>query len=164
MADIAIIPIGVEGLRTLAAKYQTGVTARIGSAMTGLAKIAQKVLQSNTQGWNPPVNFSITGSFNQGQITVGTDDIRYKWVDDGTRRHVIRARRAKVLRFSSGYVPKTRPGSFIIGAGTRSGGMIYRASVNHPGIKARNISKRVQQVIDPQLERAVDRAIKEVLG
>lgn len=164
MASVAIIPIGLAGLRSLQDKYQSRVSLRVGNAMTGLAKIARTALRSNTQGWSPAVNFTITGSFAQGQITVGTSDLRYKWVDEGTRPHVIRARRARALRFSAGRTPKTSPGRFIIGSGNKFGAIVFRVQVHNPGIRPRHISKRIQEVIDPQLQRAVDRAIAETLG
>lgn len=164
MADVIIIPIGLAGLHSLRNKYESVVVTRIGSAMTGLAKIAQTALRSNTQGWSPSVNFTISGSFAQGQFTIGTDDLRYKWVDDGTRAHTIRARRAKVLRFTAGRTPKTSPGRFIIGSGNKFGATVFRVQVYNPGIRPRNISKRIQEVIEPQLQRAIDRAITETLG
>ena len=42
----------------------------------------------------------------------------FEWVDQGTRPHIIRARRGRRLRFSSKYTAKTRPGWI----GSRRGG------------------------------------------
>ena len=71
---------------------------------------------------------------------------KWKWLDEGTRPHVIRARRAPLLRFRLGYNPGTRPGtlttrgSYYVGAHWRSAKLVH-----HPGTKAREWSLLVQQ-------------------
>lgn len=61
-----------------------------------------------------PRFFSFTG-----RVTVGSDLEYAGFVNDGTRPHVIRPRRAKALRFTVG------------------GRVVYATVVNHPGARAR---------------------------
>lgn len=71
---------------------------------------------------------------------------KWKWLDEGTRPHVIRAKRAPLLKYRLGYNPGTRPGtlttrgSYYIGAHWRSAKIVH-----HPGTEAREWSLLVQQ-------------------
>lgn len=62
----------------------------------------------------PPRIFSLRGS-----VTVGSDLEYAGYVNDGTRPHVIRPRRARALRFRVG------------------GRVVYARLVNHPGTRAK---------------------------
>ena len=42
-------------------------------------------------------------------VTVETASNQYKWVDEGTKPHIIKPVRAKVLAFPANYTPKTTP-------------------------------------------------------
>ena len=57
-------------------------------------------------------------------------DKRWVFADEGTRPHVIRPKRAKVLRF------------------TTSAGVVFAKKVNHPGQKAQYLTKKVQAKVN----------------
>ena len=76
-----------------------------------LAPVRTGRLRSSIRA-EPPRFFSLRGS-----VTVGSDLEYAAAVNDGTRPHVIRPRRAKVLRFSVG------------------GQVVFARLVNHPGTK-----------------------------
>lgn len=61
------------------------------------------------------------------------------WLEKGTRAHLIRPRRAKVLRFPAKGVGTTRAGRVRTGEARRLGNAAYvfARSVRHPGTKAR---------------------------
>ena len=64
------------------------------------------------------------------------------WTSRGTKPHVIKPKRAKVLAFPSVYVPKTTPrGPSYGGPGTSSGPTIFAAHVDHPGTKPRRFEE-----------------------
>jgi hypothetical protein len=71
---------------------------------------------------------------------------KWKWLDEGTRPHVISAKRAPLLKFRLGYNPGTTPGtlttrgSYYVGSHWRSA-----KTVHHPGTKARGWSALVQE-------------------
>lgn len=78
-----------------------------------LAPVRTGRLRSSIRA-EPPRFFSLRGS-----VTVGSDLEYAAFVNDGTRPHVIRPRRAQVLRFQIG------------------GRTVFAKVVNHPGTKAR---------------------------
>jgi hypothetical protein len=67
----------------------------------------------------------------------------WNWVNEGTagkgegRTYTIPAKRAPMLAFQLGYVPKTSPGGGYGGAGVATGPWVRAHSVQHPGIKPR---------------------------
>lgn len=66
-------------------------------------------------------------------VTVGTDVEYASWVHDGTRPHVIRPRRAQVLRFQVG------------------GRTVFARVVNHPGTRARPfLDRALREVAVPR--------------
>lgn len=68
----------------------------------------------------------------RGQISVGSDLEYAAFVNDGTRPHVIRPRRAKALRF-------------VVGGST-----VYAMKVNHPGARARPFLDRALREVAAQ--------------
>lgn len=98
------------------------------------------------------------------EILVGTDNLIYDYVSKGTKRHLIRVRRARFLRFNSQFSPKSMPGVIASMPGFSGGDVVYRKQVMHPGSKARNfdkaIAKKWQPLLRRRLEKAMARAVK----
>ena len=96
---------------------------------------------------------------------VGTDNMIYVYVDQGTRAHPIVAQRAPYLVFRSGrYQPKTRPG--VIGSrsrGSRSGSFRFAKRVWHPGTEARNFAKTIEKRRQRNVETKVRAAFLKSL-
>lgn len=63
-------------------------------------------------------------------ISVGTADQIFKFVDEGTKAHVIRPVKAKMLHWVD----------------TASGEDRFAKEVHHPGTKAQNISKEIREI------------------
>lgn len=61
-------------------------------------------------------------------ISVGTTNEIFKFVDEGTVAHIIRPRNAKFLHWNTG------------------GEDFFAKEVHHPGTKAQNISKNIQEI------------------
>lgn len=94
-------------------------------------------------------------------VLVGTDDPIYKFVDQGTRAHIIEPKRARALAFQGRYTPKTMPRVLASVAGGSSGKTVFRRFVIHPGTKPRHFtdeifkfhSKLAPQYVERHLER-----------
>jgi len=73
-----------------------------------------------------------------------TDSEKWNWTDQGTEPHVIRPRRARVLRFAVGGKPKTKVRTLGSGRGKRGNRWVTKKVVHHPGTTARHFSEEVQ--------------------
>lgn len=71
---------------------------------------------------------------------------KWTWLEEGTRPHVIRAKRAPFLRYRLGYNPSTRPGT-LTSRGSYYVGRHFRRSkvVHHPGTQARGWAPLIQK-------------------
>jgi hypothetical protein len=122
---------------------------------------AVKDFEKTTSTWSHKPDFVIkeqpTG------FLVGTDDEVWTMLDKGTRAHRIVARRAKRLRFSSGFTAKTRPGFVGSQSGGASGGPVFAQEVNHPGTTARGWSKLIAAKYRVQMQRYISARIREAM-
>lgn len=145
-----------EALKEAAKPYADGVKRDFEKTYATWSRKSQPAL-------NVDINVNAEGGVS---ILVEPQGRIYEMVHEGTRPHVIRIRRAKVLAFRSPYAPKTVPGRIGSGEGGASGGIIYRRVVNHPGTKPRNFSKIIMQKwrkpfydsMQRALERGADRS------
>lgn len=114
-------------------------------ALDDTARAILKDFERTVKTWKRKPEFYLSTRFRVGsrnvEIIVGTDNIIYGYVNDGTRAHIIRPKRSKVLRFQSKYRSKTMPNQTFSRAGGGSGGFVFAQKVNHPGTKARNFDK-----------------------
>lgn len=113
------------------------------NALRSAAKDVEKEYKKTVATWEHKVEFQtvIALGKTKAEFLVGTDDEIFRYVDEGTKPHIIRPVRAKVLRFQGGYRAKTTPNVIGSTAGGASGDIVYSRGVSHPGIKARNFSK-----------------------
>lgn len=88
----------------------------------------------------------------------------WRYVNDGTRPHKIKARRAPFLAFQAGqYVPKTKPIGQFGGPGiVRGAKWVKTQEVNHPGTKARHFDFRISNRMAPVLAKEMRDAISRV--
>jgi hypothetical protein len=133
--------------------------ARLG--MRDAAEAAQKDFEKTTATWRTRPDWQIQEQ--RDGFLVGTENDVWNMLDKGTRAHRIIARRAKRLRFSSGFSAKTRPGFVGSQAGGSSGGPVFAQSVQHPGTTARGWSKLIAAKYKVQLQRYISQRIKEAM-
>ena len=131
-----------------------------------LEKTAQKArgdYQRVTKTWHhkPDIVTDINTRGGQIEMMVGTDDKIFAYVYQGTGPHAIKPKRAKALRFFSGFRPKTTPGHLGSGAGGVSGNIIFSQGVWHPGTKARRFTEKIQKRLDKYGPRFLDRALQK---
>lgn len=118
-----------------------------------------------TSDWETDVTFDARVEVQGGNIVIGIGPRRnakiWIFVDQGTRAHIIRPRRAKRLRFQGGYSARTRPGRAHVGSGTASGDVIYSAGVWHPGTEAREFTATILDKWRPAIAQVIREAIRE---
>lgn len=130
-----------------------------------LRSIAESIrgdYEATTAGWRTPVTFVVreAGVARGGaSIIIGTESEVYGYVDKGTRPHPIRPKSAKVLRFQTGYRPKTRPRVLRSTSGGATGPAVFAKQVQHPGTRAREFTETIADKWQPRMARRVQLAI-----
>lgn len=148
--------------------YHTANMEReIKDGLTKLGKNVLKTFEGTTNNWNTKVKFDlkVTVNSSEAMIEITTDNEIYGYVNEGTKPHVIRPKRARRLAFRTGYRPKTTPKSITSGPGGDSGPWVTAGVVHHPGTKARQFTKyvivRYQDVFPVVIQQAIEKAAKE---
>lgn len=129
--------------------------------MKDAAEAAEKDLQSTAKTWKHSI--TITTKERADGYSLSVDDDVWNMLDKGTRAHRIIARKAKRLRFGSGFRPKTRPGFVGSQAGSSGGAPVFVSSVNHPGTTARGWSKLIGAKYRAQLKTFISKRIREAM-
>lgn len=94
---------------------------------------------------------SIKHTKNQIVIFVGTENEIYGYVDKGTKKHIIRPKKAEALRFrGSSYRGRGRP---------RASDYVFAKFVMHPGFKGYGHSKRIAKKWKPLVVIRMDAAL-----
>ena len=124
--------IDVEGQRRL-----------IRQQLAELARDAQKDFAATTKTWKHQPAFAIDSQ--DTEATVSTSDKVYGFVNDGTRPHVIVAKRGRGLAFGVGSKTKTTPRVIGSGPGSTGSPVIVRPMVRHPGTEAREFAKAIKE-------------------
>ena len=86
----------------------------------------------------------------------------WRFVDEGTKPHIIRAKNVPLLKFKTGYQPKTlaKPARTVSGGGKSTGPFVSKVQVNHPGSEAREFTKTIAEDIKPEFKRVVENAFR----
>lgn len=151
-------PIKPKGLGAAYARLPKAVER----GMKKAAERAKQDFEATASTWENKPEFTIEET-GPGELTIGTTDERWKWIDEGTDPYTIRPR-GRVLRFSPGSRPKTRPGVITSGSGSQGSGVVYARVVRHPGIKARLFTKQITQRwrrgVAPFIREALEEAIR----
>ncbi len=115
-------------------------------------KIAKEIkadFEKTTRTWESNVQFieqtKLEGD--KWDLKISTRNKIWHYVNEGTKKHMIVARRARALRFKEYSIPKSFAPGFLAGAGNLISGPgasfgndVYTPYVNHPGTKARKFS------------------------
>lgn len=129
--------------------------------MQDAAEAAEKDIEATFETWKHKPTVTVKERSDGYSLTV--DDPVWNMLDKGTPKHVIRAKRARFLRFSPGYRAKTRPGFIGSTTGSRGEGAVFRKMVNHPGTKARSWSKLIGTKYRAKIQTFISKRIKEAL-
>lgn len=143
------------------------------NAMRKAGRAIQKDFEKTTRTWEHKPKFeALTSLTGPGPVVlVGTDNLIYKFVDEGTKPHPIFAgvytgkSNKKTLAFQWGgpgsYTAKTTPRIIGSQAGGQSGEGVLRAYVQHPGIKAREFDLTIQALWRTKFRDDMQAAMKQ---
>lgn len=137
---------------------------------TKTARELRDLFEKTTEGWsntmNPSSGFGEVrwntktqfGSM-KNSVTVFTTSEKYAIVNEGAPPHVIVPRRARMLKFRTGYRAATRPRVIGSRAASRFGELVSAQAVNHPGFEARAFDETIAEEYLPTFERDIQDAI-----
>lgn len=139
------------------------VEAAIERALDDAAQTVKAELEKNTATWETDVNFEIRKF--PGERVIGTDNLIYKFVTGGTRKHDIPVRNAPRLAFyRTGFKAKTSPRRLGSVAGRRAYANFVRPLVvTHPGTEARNFEAGVVKKWEKRLQKQIIKTISDRL-
>jgi len=137
--------------------------------LRAVGKDVKQDFESTTRTWEHKPKFEISISLTApGPILeVSTSDEIYRYVNKGTRRHLIWAGAytgksdKKVLAFPSASTSKTTPRVIGSGPGSRSSDKVIRPYVDHPGTKARNFDEEIAKKWKKLFKRRMEAVMKK---
>ena len=141
------------------------IIAQLQAKLETVASEIQADFEKTTATWSHDVPFRKEFSRQAGGlgVIVSTDDEIYGYVDKGTKRHLIRSKKAGTpLAYNKGgFKAKTVPGRIQSGAGSPATGPLRRPyQVMHPGTEARRFSEILQQKWQKGLQPIMRQAVK----
>lgn len=146
-----------------------GLQVRLLGQMNKFVKVLKKDYAQTTQGWKTDVKFTAQEGFKPDgpTVMVGTDSKIYKYVDEGTKRHVIMAgaftgkSKKRFLVFRENYRPATIPNVLYSFPALSYGKLLRARIVLHPGTKARNFTKMIQKKEIQPYKEAMQKVLNE---
>lgn len=137
-----LIPIVLQGKVVDAKKMRTALQTAIDKTVTVIASDFKRT----TKTWKRQPEFVKVKAQQSGgdiQGASGTNNEIYGYVTRGTRPHIIRPRKGKLLRFQGSYKAKTRPRVIGSSQGGASGNFVLAKEVRHPGTVAREFEEEI---------------------
>lgn len=139
-------------------------TRELSKAVDKTANDMRGDFEKTTRTWDTDVKFYVRPKGGQiGRrdmvITVYTNNQIYQYVDEGTKPHIIRPKKASTLRFLSNHKAKTRPGFIGSSQGGSSGESVFSKEVMHPGTRPRNFAAIIAKRHAPRFKKNVDAAM-----
>lgn len=117
--------------------------------------------------WKTQVTFKARKFFRVDHIAVNVFPDKGKeiwgYVVKGTRPHQIRPKGPWMLRFKTGYKPKTLPKAKFGGPGTSTGPTVFAKMVNHPGSKPRPFPEEIAKDEKPWFSRNANNAWRRAI-
>jgi hypothetical protein len=107
---------------------------------------AQALFVKTAEKWTKKPLFYVR-KLGKGAAEVKTDSKVYRFVDLGTKPHVIVPRVKTILKFAVGGSPKTKVRTLKSYSGKLGKTIAWAHRVNNPGIKARQFSIRVGEEV-----------------
>ncbi len=137
--------------------------AAIRKALEKSAKETKKLFKKTTRTWNHQPVFETR--IKDDSAEVGTNDERYKWINDGTPDRPISPKTAGGrLAWQSKFVPKTIPRKIMSRQGGKSGPVdTFRRQVYHHEIEARNFAEVIQGEMGKEFKKDFEKAMEEQL-
>lgn len=118
------------------------------------------------KGWKLRPDFSLEVTVQPTRIQIlvtprGRNKKIFRFVNEGTKKHLIQAKNKAYLKFQTGHSPKTKPiAKYNVGNGGRTGGWVSKKQVNHPGTKARLFTQTFVEEALPELRKQTEKAFR----
>jgi hypothetical protein len=123
-------------------------------------------LEKVVKDWEKKTKFTVTTEVrnNASIIRISTSNKIFILVNDGTRPHIIRPKKAKFLHFKDGYIAKTIPNHLEsrLGGTPNGAGDVFAKEVHHPGTVARNFFRTISRLRVKSFQERVDKALSKV--
>jgi len=134
---------------------------------TKSAPDVRRLFMRTVTGWSDQPNFlqkvtngssAITAQIWPSQNTPGGKI--YTIVNNGSKPHTIRPKKARMLRFQRGYTASTRPRVLSSRASARFGEFVGAYQVNHPGFEARDFDVTIAETYAPIFEKDMQDVVR----
>lgn len=154
------MPFRIEAIVPKNLDWGKEAEAAIQSALDQGAKEIQSQFQKTVATWKNRPNAFIR---KVGQMVreIGINDERYGWVNDGTRPHIIRAKK-RALAFNVPYGPKTQPRQIGSTQANIGATQLLRKEVHHPGTKAREFDEAIAVDVEKTIAQIFDDAFNSI--
>jgi len=154
------IEVDVEAFRAILPELTPLRFSRaINNAVRTMANSALTELTAAVSSWNTDVEFDVEYDLRPSDgianVSIGTKSQVFHWVDEGTPEHIIRPKKAKILRYPSSFAPKTSPGQLGSLDGSYSDEFLFAMEVLNPGIRARGFSDTISEMIYADIDDVV---------
>ena len=141
------MPIKVKSvIKTRRGRRPNYVRERLNLAIDGAMDSILADLRKATGTWKRKPKFTarIRRTSRAWVTEVFTDDPRWEWISEGTKPYLIFPRKpGGRLRFGYPYSPATASNRLVAREAKVGGDVAYVSYVRHPGIKARNLNRRI---------------------
>jgi len=137
------------------------IEKEVAAAVRKQNKEIARTIENLTRSWKTRLELEIDED--DESATISTDDMRYEWVDEGTRPHEIRPRNARRLR----WLPGDRVRNEIArrkNAQAAKDVAVFTTVVQHPGIRPRSFTERAMAGREAKIFEAIDVAIEKAIG
>ncbi len=141
----------------------------MGREMNAIGDVMKSDFKSSTSTWSPKHKPTFKKEATQNpaylRVEVFTTSKVYGYVSEGTRPHDISGKKSKrkLLRFRSGYLPKTVPGMLPARGGGPRGDFVIARKVHHPGSKGRKFPDLIVKVRSKEFVRRMQAAVNRGL-
>jgi hypothetical protein len=125
-----------------------------------------KLFGMTVNGWHNRPAFRSRRIDSSSQLGIrvgpeGPDADQWILVNGGARPHIIRPRRARMLRFQPGYRAGTKRRVLQSQAYARSGDFVTAHEVHHPGFEAREFTNEIAEEHQADFEKDMQQAIQD---
>lgn len=163
LATITVEPKFEDWLRSWG-RLGEGIMVVVEEVVDDLAKEARTLYKRTVDSWSDRPTFTIAKRVRPGEVVaeVGTDSMRYKYVDEGTRsRDIVPRSAGGVLVFRADYTPRTRPGSLSSGAKSSGGPLIFTKRVRGHSIRARRFTPQIRNRVQDKVRPTLNKRLRE---
>lgn len=168
-------------VRQMLVRTDSTLRRELQDEMRDTGKDMQREFKKVVSDWRTKPRFTIKSTFSDRDMTVtvepeGNSKVGniWRWIDKGTGKYgskhapyLIRPKPSNasgLLKFRTNYSPRTVPiAKFGQGSGSASGEWRSAKVIIHPGIKAREFTKKISDDLNPSFKQRIDNSIRRAI-